>query len=148
MAEAPAEAKAAAACKSRVDLPMPGSPPTRIAEAGTMPPPRTRSSSPMPESARGSGGSSVASAPRAIRLPRAAPSERPAGPSARPASSTMEFQAPQASQRPAHFEWVAPQALQTNVAFRLAIGAKGARFARETVGKWMKLRGFINNNFA
>ena len=32
-------AKAAAACSSRVDLPMPGSPPTRIAEPGTMPPP-------------------------------------------------------------------------------------------------------------
>jgi hypothetical protein len=28
------------------------------------------------------------------------------------ASSTTEFQAPQASQRPAHFVWAAPQAVQ------------------------------------
>ena len=53
----PRAAKAAAACRRRVDLPMPGSPPTRMAEAGTRPPPRTRSSSAMPERARGSGGS-------------------------------------------------------------------------------------------
>ena len=32
-------------CKSRVDFPMPGSPPTRTREPGTIPPPSTRSSS-------------------------------------------------------------------------------------------------------
>jgi hypothetical protein len=39
----PLRAKLAAACNKSVDLPMPGSPPTRIAEAGTSPPPSTRS---------------------------------------------------------------------------------------------------------
>ena len=56
-------AKAAAACRSSVDLPMPGSPPTRMAEAGTSPPPSTRSSSAMPLRARGErrlGGGEVA----------------------------------------------------------------------------------------
>ncbi len=72
----------------------------------------------MPERVRGSGGSVVARSPRATRRPRAGPRLRPAGPSARPASSTMEFQAPQASQRPAHFEWVAPQELQTKLGLR------------------------------
>ncbi len=35
-------------CRRRVDLPMPGSPPTSTSEPATMPPPRTLSSSPMP----------------------------------------------------------------------------------------------------
>ena len=91
-----------------------------------MPPPSTRSSSPMPESARGSGGSVAARSPSATRRPRAGPRLRPAGPSARPASSTMEFQAPQASQRPDHFEWVAPQALQTKPGLRDAHAVKPA----------------------
>ena len=38
----------AAACNSSVDLPIPGSPPTRIAQPGTSPPPSTRSNSAMP----------------------------------------------------------------------------------------------------
>ena len=38
----------AAACRSNVDLPIPGSPPTSRAEPGTKPPPHTRSSSVSP----------------------------------------------------------------------------------------------------
>ena len=41
-------ATAAAICSSSVDLPIPGSPPSNTAEPGTMPPPSTRSSSPLP----------------------------------------------------------------------------------------------------
>ena len=41
----PFAANLAAACNKSVDFPMPGSPPTKIAEAGTNPPPRTLSSS-------------------------------------------------------------------------------------------------------
>ena len=86
----PRAAKAAAACSSSVDLPMPGSPPTRMADAGTRPPPSTRSSSAMPgEGARQRRLGRSARSPRAIRRPRPAPRVRPAGPSARPASSTM-----------------------------------------------------------
>ena len=48
-------ATAAQAWISSVDLPMPGSPPIRVAEPGTKPPPATRSSSPMPVTTRGSG---------------------------------------------------------------------------------------------
>ena len=44
----PGAASAAATCSSSVDLPMPGSPPSRSAEPGTKPPPVTRSNSPMP----------------------------------------------------------------------------------------------------
>src|SRR5436190_762423 len=41
-------AKCAAAWRSTVDLPMPGSPPMRTSDPGTTPPPRTRSNSPIP----------------------------------------------------------------------------------------------------
>ena len=35
-------------CRSSVDFPIPGSPPTNVSEPGTMPPPNTRFSSPIP----------------------------------------------------------------------------------------------------
>jgi hypothetical protein len=91
---------------------MPGSPPTRIAEAGTSPPPSTRSSSASPVPVRGGGAVSPRSPVSGTARPRLPPSApRPgAGPSG--TSSTSVFQAPQASQRPAHFGWVAPQAEQ------------------------------------
>ena len=38
----------ATTCNSSVDLPTPGSPPTKMAEPGTTPPPHTRSNSSMP----------------------------------------------------------------------------------------------------
>ena len=41
-----------ATCNSSVDLPMPGSPPSRITEPGTIPPPSTRSSSCAPLATR------------------------------------------------------------------------------------------------
>ena len=44
----PARATAPSALRSSVDLPTPGSPPTSTSEAGTMPPPSTRSSSGTP----------------------------------------------------------------------------------------------------
>ena len=46
--DAPAPAILAAVCKRRVDLPIPGSPPSKIAERFVAPPPRTRSNSPIP----------------------------------------------------------------------------------------------------
>ena len=49
----PARASRLVACVSSVDLPMPGSPPTRSTEPRTKPPPVTRSSSAMPEDRRG-----------------------------------------------------------------------------------------------
>ena len=63
----------AATWSSSVDLPMPGSPPSRISEPGTMPPPRTRSSSPMPVGRRGTSRSPMSA--RATELGR-----RPPGP--------------------------------------------------------------------
>ena len=42
------EERAAANWSRRVDLPIPGSPPNKIKLPGTSPPPKTRSTSPMP----------------------------------------------------------------------------------------------------
>ena len=49
----------AAACSSSVDLPMPGSPPSSTSEPGTMPPPSTRSNSPMPLGMRSADDASI-----------------------------------------------------------------------------------------
>ena len=118
----PWRAKDAAACRSSVDLPMPGSPPTRIADAGTSPPPSTRSSSSIPEAARGGASATVARSVSAMVRPRA---PRGLGPAPSGASSTSEFQAPQASQRPAHLLWTAPHAVQVKTGAPLAISLDG-----------------------
>ena len=94
--------QAAAACSSRVDLPMPGSPPTSTAEAGTRPPPSTRSSSAMPVGARG-GGSALPARPTKLTLLAGRRLRRRRRGAATTASSTMVFHSPQVSQRPAHF---------------------------------------------
>ena len=48
-------------------------------------------------------------------LPRVEPSAFLPGPADRGFSSTIEFHSPQASHRPDHFEWTAPQAVQVKV---------------------------------
>jgi hypothetical protein len=96
-------------------LPIPGSPPMSTIEPGTMPPPSTRSNSPMPDGTRAASltstashgtapapGSSASVAWRA--LPPEATSWR---------SSTKLFHSPQSGQRPSHFELSNPQAWQT-----------------------------------
>ena len=107
----PARASEAAACSSRVDLPIPGSPPTSTAEAATSPPPSTRSSSAMPVCARG-GGAAVPCRPTKSSLAfppgfGGAPGRASTG------SSTMVFHSPHASQRPTHLPVTAPQLWQT-----------------------------------
>ena len=82
-------------------------PPKRMAEAGTSPPPNTRSNSAMPDIVRGGGSSASASDDSGTVRPRAGPVLLPGA--ANGASSTSVFHAPQPSQRPAHLEWVAPQ---------------------------------------
>ena len=113
----PGEApRAAATCSSRVDLPMPGSPPIRRAEPGTSPPPITRSNSAMPVGRRSAGALSPSRGWRSILRPR--PADRPLGALSAAASSTMVFHAPQASQRPLQRGWLAPQVWQTIAAPR------------------------------
>ena len=110
----PLRASAASAWSSRVDLPMPGSPPISTPEPGTKPPPATRSSSAIPVTMRGGAGVSPRRPTSRVARPlgRLAPLEPDSGAAA--CSSTMEFHAPQLSQRPDHLEEAEPQLWQTN----------------------------------
>ena len=90
---------------------MPGSPPIRIAEPGTRPPPQTRSNSAMPVTERMTSVDGPDSSTNSILRPPLA--DWPFGASASAVSSTMVFQAPQDSQRPAHLAVLAPQDWQT-----------------------------------
>ena len=94
----------------RVDLPIPGAPPTSTREPFTAPPPKTRSSSPIPVEKRissavpisvmGTGFTALADAgflPDFTGLS---------------ACSTMLFHAPQAGQRPAHLGVSLPHSVQ------------------------------------
>src|SRR5580698_5328830 len=103
-----------------VDLPMPGSPPTRRAEPGTSPPPVTRSNSAIPVGRRCGGASWLLRSSNAIGRPlmrRTAP--EPWG-GAMPSSVTV-FQPPQASHLPDHLAWDAPQDWHTKVVEDLAM---------------------------
>src|SRR5207237_10207318 len=107
----------AAACMRSVDLPIPGSPPTRTTEPGTIPPPRTKSNSARPVFQR-----ATASLFRSVRRIGGLAVGKPltAEPLNRPtASSTSAFHAPQASHLPPHLGWSAPHSVQRNTEWLL-----------------------------
>src|SRR5882762_8919405 len=106
----PAVSSRAATCISRVDFPIPGSPPTSVTEPGTMPPPKTKSNSSRPVFHRATA-TPCRSVSRIGAWPvrdglTALPANRLTG------SSLSVFHAPQASHRPAHFGCSAPQSVQ------------------------------------
>src|SRR5436190_1131995 len=101
---------------------MPGSPPIKIAEPRTKPPPVTRSSSDKDELKRGG----VSTMPDSFSSANARPffAERDVGALAIPVpmtSSTIEFHSLQASHLPDHLLETAPQFWQTNWERALAI---------------------------
>src|SRR5262249_44823661 len=98
---------------------MPGSPPIRMAEPGTSPPPTTRSNSAMPVARRASSAGLPLRAGSSMQRPL--PPLSPLGGASVAASSTIAFQAPQASQRPDHFGAAAPHSWQTYRAAARAI---------------------------
>jgi hypothetical protein len=101
---------------------MPGSPPTKIAEAGTRPPPKTRSNSSNPDFVRGGGASFVAKSVSSIDDPRFEPSDFFAGPDVEsPVSWVIVFHSPQLSHRPDHFVEDAAQAEHVNVVVDFAM---------------------------
>ena len=108
----------------RVDLPMPGAPPTSTREPFTAPPPSTRSSSPMPVENRISCPPSASfkwiafTAWKDARLPSW---PRPGRAFGAASCSTMVFHSPQAGQRPAHFGVSLPQAVQKKTLFGFAM---------------------------
>src|SRR6201994_2659382 len=110
------------ACVSKVDLPMPGSPPTSSTEPRTKPPPVTRSSSVIPEERRGG----AALLPlrlsswkcRPLRLER---SDTGAEVTPVVSSSASVFHSPQESHLPCQRLNAAPQFWQTKERVFLAM---------------------------
>src|SRR5213595_3075935 len=108
------------ACVNKVDLPMPGSPPTRSTEPRTKPPPVTRSSSVIPEDRRGASlllpvsDSSANVRPR--RFERIDTGTLPVV-----SSSASVFHSPQDSHLPCQRLYAAPQFWQTKERVDLAM---------------------------
>ena len=123
----PAALMAAADCSMSVDLPMPGSPPIKVTEPGTRPPPSTRSSSPEPVESRG--WSRLASSARRVEAAARAGAAvfRRAEPDAC-TSAVKVFHSPHAGHCPCHFGEEAPQFWQTNTSLRLRHGLPRKRF--------------------
>src|SRR5687768_9913135 len=91
-------------------LPIPGSPPSRTSEPRTMPPPRTRSNSPIPVGIRCSASAGTSFRATAARGARETP---PALGGATTRSSTSVFQLEQDGHRPIHLGAWKPQLWQT-----------------------------------
>ena len=99
-------------CRSSVDLPIPGAPPTKTRLPATAPPPRTRSSSPIPVVNRISQSDRTSRIRCATRLwPTGAGFPLPTG-VGRSICSSNVFQAPQAGHLPCHFGDSFPQSVQ------------------------------------
>src|SRR5690606_7960843 len=99
-------------CSSKVDLPMPGSPPIRQTPPGTMPPPNTRSTSPRPVASLGDccALTSLSRCTRPLAVPLIPPPRVLRGTAC---VSTRLFHAPQSAHCPPHLGLAAPQAWQT-----------------------------------
>src|SRR5215218_10972357 len=123
----PAAARFARAPVVSVDLPMPGAPPMRTSDPGTRPPPRTRSSSPIPVERRSTLGASTCPSATGVSARPAerdgAAPPRPAGAAAR-FSSVIVFHSPQPGQRPCHFWLSWPQAVHAKTVAERAISAR------------------------
>ena len=108
----------ASSCSRMVLLPMPGSPPSRVTEPGTRPPPSTRSSSGMPV---GCGWANCAStSPMGTARPPTA-----AEPHARRRRRPLDvfhqlFHASHEPHRPAHFGVAVPHSVQRYTSFTLS----------------------------
>ena len=104
----------AAACNSRVYLPIPGSPPIRVADPATSPPPSARSSSAIPVEMR-AGSTASASSPLSstLRPPLRRSCLAEKGVTTPAASSTRLFHSPQSAHCPAQRGLTDPHNWQT-----------------------------------
>ena len=109
-------------CRSSVDFPMPGSPPTRTRDPGTIPPPSTRSSSRIPvlHLASSSADTSVSGTTFASLTDSLTERDPAVVPFVIPLSSfssTNVFHSPHAGHCPSHFASSCPQFWQKNMLF-------------------------------
>src|SRR6266566_9494449 len=121
----------AAHCMRSVDLPMPGSPPTRTTDPGTMPPPNTKSNSANPVRQRSLPTVGRLESWTGVAVVSCQPSNRP---TFRPTGSSIrEFHAPHASHLPPHFGWSAPHSVHRNTEWALDTAGLDRRLARRVV---------------
>ena len=105
---------AAAICSTSVDLPMPGSPLSRIRAPGTNPPPSTRSSSPIPVSRRDISSMAISvSAAGRVSVPVRCMLPALRGASGCSVSSVIVFHSPHWGQRPSQRLETLPQLAHT-----------------------------------
>src|SRR5690606_10148675 len=107
------------ACKSKVDFPMPGSPPIRMTAPVTSPPPSTRSNSAMPVGWRGISRASISARLR-MGLAPASGANRWFWAGAATVSVRV-FHSPQCGHLPSHLGQLPPHSLHTKVVLALAI---------------------------
>ena len=120
----PLRCKPSIACNSKVDLPMPGSPPIKTTPPWTMPPPKTRSSSSWPVGVRGTSDASMSDkvATSAAGTNAAIPAYRfLTGPPDSTAPSMRVFHALQLGHLPSHLGLVPPHSVQVYWVLSLAI---------------------------
>src|ERR1700722_4715754 len=114
--------RAAAACNISVDFPIPGSPPIRVTDPGTRPPPRTRSSSPEPVLNRGCSRTASAASEEELSLRGTLTEVADLRGFKGCNSAKSVFQVPQPAHFPCHFGEESPQFWQTKTSLDFAIG--------------------------
>src|SRR5262249_5416729 len=110
-----------AACRRSVDLPMPGSPPISVTEPATRPPPKTRSSSPMPVSTRGSSAPLTSASVFAPTDPGASAARAVAAAGFVTVTGVSEFHALHCGHCPCHLRLSLPHSSQRKIARALAM---------------------------
>src|SRR6266536_6415789 len=103
------------ACSSRVDLPIPGSPPSKTTPPATSPPPSTRSNSSIPVASRGLSSVSTLASGRTALDPPVSAAKREAGAAA--IASTSVFHAPQCGHCPCHLLLWPPHSVHAYAVF-------------------------------
>ena len=129
-ARCPAAARATSTCKSSVDLPIPGSPPSKVTEPGTRPPESTRSNSSTPVGTAAASATSTEARGTGMAPRSRSPTARSSEPSR--ASSTRVFHSPHVGHRPTHRAEMEPQSRQR---CRLAVLAIPCMLRRGCVRK-------------
>jgi hypothetical protein len=121
-----------AGCSIKVDLPIPGSPPIKVTDPATNPPPSTRSSSADPVEMRGCSAEASAASEvgRSTRLERLAAVVR--DPADR-TSVTNVFHSPHPAHCPCHLAEGVPHDWHTKTSFTFAIGVPRHRFCELSI---------------
>src|SRR3972149_5447751 len=116
----PCRARPRAAWRRTVDFPIPGSPPRRVAEAATTPPPIARSNSAIPHDVRNAAVSATSVRRTGREAGKSGMPERCRGEEEEETSSTSVFHSPHPGHFPTHFGEEVPHAVHANSTFTFA----------------------------